>query len=272
MNIVFWSLDHVHAGCSTNALSMALWHALHIDDALDDRVSFIQTGFANYATDYAILGSQVLTENYFGTGMDNLLSIARSRALVYQDAYNSSFSLADKNLLYYIASRQTNRESFNQTLTKLPDLIAGLNEHVEFNYIDLTGGEDALSDGLLALTDILVINVLQNDLVLNQSIEKADSLIASGLCTKKQLRFCIGNYEPASTQSVKNLAKKYPLLRRRTFCIPRNIDLLDAMATGRMYEFFAKNSGSMERYKGITDQKEFFDTLQKNLDYFEKEE
>lgn len=272
MNIVFWSIDNVHSGCSTSALCMSLWHALQIEDESDERVSFIQTGFSNYTSDYALLGPQVLTESYFGTGMDNLLSIARSRALVYEDAYNSSISLADKNMLYYIASRQTNRESYNQTLRKLPDLLSELNEHVDYNYIDLTSGSGTVTNDVLALADILVIHVSQNDLVLRQSVQMAESLITDGVTTKKKLRFCIGNYESSSVLSEKNIAKKYSLMRRRTFRIPRNIGLLDAIGVGRMNEFFAKYSGSMDHYKGITDQKEFFDTLQSNLEFFEKED
>lgn len=271
MNIVFWSIDNVHAGCSTNALCMAFWHALQIEDESDERVSFIQTGFKNYASDYALLGPQVLTESYFGTGMDNLLSIARSRALVYEDAYNSSFSLADKNLLYYIASRQTNKESFEQTLKKLPDLITELNDHVDYNYVDLSAGASESANEVLALADIIVMNVSQNDLVLQQSIKAAESLISDGVTIKGKLRFCVGNYEPASVLSMRNITKKYSLLRKRAFFIPRNVGLLDAIGSGTMNEFFAKNNGARNHNKGITDQKEFFDTLQKNLDYIEKE-
>lgn len=270
MKIVFWSADNSHSGCSTSALCMALCHALQIEDESDERVSFIQTGFSDFSSDYALFGSRVLTETYFGTGMDNLLSIARSRALVYEDAYNSSFSLADRNLLYYIASRQTNREFFDQTLKKLPELVTELDEHVDYNYIDLCCCTDSVVNEILSRADVLVIHVSQNDLVLRQSVQMAESLVASGAVKKQSLRFCIGNYEPGSTLSKKNIEKKYALMRHRTFVVPRNIGLLDAVGTGRMNEFFMKNSGNMGRYKGITDQKEFFDTLRQNLEFFEK--
>lgn len=271
MNIVFWAVDNAHAGCSTNALAMAFWQALSIEDESDERVSFIQTGFMDFSSDYALLGPQVLQESYFGTGMDNLLSIARSRELVYEDAYNSSFSLADRNMLYYIASRQMNRESFDQTMGKLPELIEGLNAHVDYNYIDLMHGENELVDAVFAKADIIVVNVSQNELVLQESAKAADRMIKCEFTTKKKLRFCIGNYEASSTYSLKNIAKRFPIMRGRIFCIPRNIDFLDAIGAGRMNEFFVKNSGSLSRYKGISDQHEFFDTLQKNLEYFEKE-
>lgn len=271
MNIVFWSVNNAHACCSTNALAMAFWQALNIEDESDERVSFIQTGFSDFSSDYALLGPQVLQESYFGTGMDNLLSIARSRELVYEDAYNSSFSLADKNMLYYIASRQMNRESFEQTMSKLPDLIKGLNAHVDYNYIDLMHGESELADEVIAIADIIVVNASQNELVLQESAKAADRMIKSELATKKKLRFCIGNYETSSTYSLKNIAKRYPIMRGRIFCIPRNIDYLDAIGAGRMNEFFVKNSGSLGHYKSASDQHEFFDALQKNLGYFEKE-
>lgn len=262
MKIAFWSIDNVHTGCSTSALCMALWHALQIEDESDERVSFIQSCFSNYMSDFALLGPQVLTESYFGTGMDNLLSIAKSRAVMYEDAYNSSFSLADKNLLYYIASRQTNKESFDQTLEKLPKLISELNEHVDYNYIDLGSGMTPITNEVLTLSDIVVIHVSQNELVLQQSIKAAETLLDAGAIEKKNLRFCVGNYESSSIMSKKNIEKKYPLMRRRTLCIPRNMGLLDAVGDGRMNEFFAKNSGNSDRHKGVTDQKEFFDTLQ----------
>lgn len=271
MNIVFWSVDNAHAGCSTNALAMAFWQALSIEDESDERVSFIQTGFMDFSSDYALLGPQVLQESYFGTGMDNLLSIARSRELVYEDAYNSSFSLADKNMLYYIASRQMNRESFDQTMSKLPELLEGLNAHVDYNYIDLMHGESELADRVLAKADLVVINVSQNELVLRESVKAAERLMKDELTTKKKLRFCIGNYEASSMHSLKNIAKRFPIMRGKLFSIPRNIDFLDAIGAGRMNEYFMKNSGSLGRYKGVSDQHDFFDTLQKNLDYFEKE-
>lgn len=271
MIIVFWAVENAHACCSINALSMAFWQALTIEDESDERVSFIQTGFSDFSSDYALLGPQVLQESYFGTGMDNLLSIARSRELVYEDAYNSSFSLADKNMLYYIASRQKNRESFDQTMGKLPELIDGLNAHVDYNYIDLMHGDSELTDRIIEKADILVVNASQNEFVLQESAKAAERMIKGGLTTKKKLRFCIGNYEASSTYSMKNIAKRFPLMRGRIISIPRNIDFLDAIGAGRMNEFFVKNSGGLRRYKGVSDQHDFFDALQKNLDYFEKE-
>lgn len=271
MNIVFWANDNAHAACSINALAMAFWQALSIEDESDERVSFIQSGFMDFSSDFAILGPQVLQESYFGTGMDNLLSIARSRELVYEDAYNSSFSLADKNMLYYIASRQMNRESFEQIMGKLPELIEGLNAHVDYNYIDLMHGESDLADRIISKADIVVINVSQNELVLQESVKAAERLMKEELTTKQKLRFCVGNYEPSSIFSLKNIVKRFPIMRGKLFCIPRNTDFLDAIGTGRVNEYFMKNSGSLGRYKGVSDQHDFFDTLQKNLDYFEKE-
>ena len=271
MNISFWSVEHAHAGCSANALAMALWHALQIEDESDERVSFTQTGFTDFSLDYALLGPLVLTEKYFGTGMDNLLSIARSRSIRYDDAYNSCFSLADKNLFYYIASRQTNRDSFELTLQKLPELVEDLNDNLDYNYIDLMPGESPLVNEVLKLSDFVVINVSQNELVLQKSVKAAEQLLANNTVTKKKLRFCIGNYEANSALSIRNIVKKYPFMRSSTFYIPRNIEFMDAMSSGRMIEFFMKHSGNMAAYKGISDQKAFFDSLQNNLDYFEKE-
>lgn len=257
MKIAFWTPTLMkNAGASSSMISIASAAAMEIADESNKTVGIIQTKFASHSIDYALLGKGVLGDSFFGTGIDALLTAAKSRCVTEDDVKNSSISVLDDHLLLYKATIQKIQESYEADMSYFLDVYDALGDYLENVFVDIGNGIGGVNLDVLKASDVIVVNLSQNAYLIEQAMKEIKMLNLTNVY------YCIGNYDSGSATTIKNLQKKYSPMKRHTLVVPRNVDFMDAFGNGTVREFFLKNYKSTEKSSAIYP---YFSQLKNNL-------
>lgn len=167
-------------------------------------------------------------------GIDILVRNYKTARLKPEQIYNASFSLMDNQLNLYPGTKKGSREVYEMEAQRAFNAVVDKIEECHDNvFIDVASGYSENSRSILENADVAVINLSQNRYVLERYFERP--------LHHEKIVYLIGDYNTASSYSLRNLEKIYPRLKGRTGVIPITAGFLDAQNDGRIIPFLLKN-------------------------------
>ncbi len=243
MLISFWSIHHGQAATTTNMLSISL--ALSLSSNSKVLVSHTQYGETrledSLVSDVKIYKDSVIS----GYGIEQLIRLQKN-GLLHTDNFSDYTIPLLKNNRYdlLIGTDQHHLEEeelliYEETLLNVLSLSMSTYDYV---FVDIASGtQNKLSQKILDMSDVVVINTSQN----TYSIEK---LIQSDIVQKdKKTMYCIGKYEDSIKTSKKNLIRKYRF--NNIITVPYSPILIDIINRGEMLDYFGRNISLSKKSK-----------------------
>lgn len=246
MVIAFWSLYPGMCGVSSNIMAMASYAADQINAEASDRVALLQTQFKDSGLDFPMLGKGVLKDDFFGTGMDALLTRAQASYLSQDDVFLMSISMIEGKLLFYMGTKEKNSQSYKRSMKRFPNVMKGVDEYAHQVYIDVESGNTELAKQILPRADLVVINICQNERVISRTLDEIEHL------NLENVIYLLGRYQPDSSLSIKNLQKMYRQMYRKLYAVPFEAEYMDANSNGSVPNYFiSKINGHTEWEKQL---------------------
>ncbi len=242
MKIVFWSNTNAHSCVSSSLIAVAAYMAMSLDQENKERVSVIQTQYRYNNIDYPLLGEGVLADDFFGTGVDALLSASKSRDVTEEDAYNASISLFNDRMNFYRSTRIANKESFYSEMKQFRAVVSALNDYYVDVFVDLAAGDSDFSKSVLLDADVVVVMIPQNRYFVKETLKAVKEL---GLT---HVVYCVGRYDVNASLNLRNLQSMFHELRGHLFCVPYDVDYGNSISNGKAMQFLQQNNiGSMSK-------------------------
>jgi cellulose biosynthesis protein BcsQ len=233
MIVAFWSNVHGQPRTTSNMITVAVAIAM-----IHKRKCLVtQTHFNLNNLESCILGSRENSKEVFiDIGLDGLASILKLRAIDQDIIENYSIPLLNKNLTLLPGTSVGNRKVFMNDMGKTVSmLLAEINKHYEFVFVDVNSGADEVSKLIMDQADIVVVNLCQNKSVLDNYITQLKSF-------DKKIMYLFGSYDRNSTYNLHNLKLMYKQFTKRyTGVIPYNIGFMDSQSDGSVIKYLKKN-------------------------------
>ncbi|NLU52575.1 MAG: hypothetical protein GXX10_06905 [Clostridiaceae bacterium] len=196
-------------------------------------------------------------------GLDALIRLMRNGRLRPYMIPDYAYSFLKNNRLDILTGTEK-KEALNQEDWELFMSILDLSrKFYDLVILDLHSGlSTGCSRELLERSDIVVFCVNQNRLLLddlNRCFERFPFL------KEKKSAYIISRYEKASSMTKGNLARRYGINKNIIFEIPESPTFMDALNTGRVFDFVAyyRNAAKSEK-------RAFIDSLDRLSDYLIK--
>ena len=232
MIIAFWSVFPGMCGVSSNIMAAASYAATQINTDANDWVALLQTQFKDSGLDFPMLGKGVLKDDFFGTGMDALLTRAQASYLSQDDVFLMSISMIDGKLLFYMGTKEKNSQSYKRSMKRFQHVMKGVDEYAHQVYIDVESGNTELAKQILPKADLAVINICQNERVISCTLDEIEHL---GL---ENVVYLLGRYQPDSSLNINNLQKMYRQMNRKLYAISFETEYMDANSNGSVQNYF----------------------------------
>lgn len=236
MKIAFWRNVERDVGVTTNTACLAAMHAIHGGKSLmvenhyglhnigsiimpQERVDHLREE-GHYHYKYGI--EHILKELYAGSNDKDLL-------------YQAAIPIVYENLLYLPQSYIVNREVFNYEFDLVREkLFQYLEEISDDLFIDTETNRNHSSVHILSETDLVVVNLIQDEKALGDFFENYSSICDKAL-------FIISKYQKENPWNMRKISYQYQIPPSRLGVIPYNMELEDAMKQGRLLQFLNRN-------------------------------
>lgn len=236
MNITFWSPVHGQPGTTSNLSAIALYSTL----IHKVNVMVMQTNYKMNNLEAPLIGSQSKVSDYFmDVGIDALSRSIKSAPLDRDMFYNSSVSLLDKQFSLLSGTTKLSSEIYEDDMDKvIHNIIQSAEKFYDIVWIDTNSGLNGFTPQILERSDLIVVNLNQNQSVLKDFFESSKNF------DSKKIFYIIGNYDNRSKNNIKNLRKQYKELNSfNSSVVPYNTEFLDAQSDGQLIDFLKKNMG-----------------------------
>lgn len=138
--------------------------------------------------------------------------------------------------LYYLENRQKEDSLLEKEISRiLPQFLKLCKESDDLIFMDLHDSSKESTKYILEQADLVVFNLMQH--------EKSFESLLSNNKSMSNIRYLIGNYQPNSKVNIKNICRRYKIPNMDIAMIPYNTLCKEAMAEGRLIEFFTANVG-----------------------------
>lgn len=242
MKVLFWSPVHGQAGTTSNITAISLTAGL----GYHTKIVLTQTHFNYNNLEAPFVGSNSnnrASKYYFmDVGLDALIRSFKASKLDKEIIENCCISPSNTNILLLPGTTKSNRETFDYEMwTVMPNLLLNLEEACHNVFVDISSGENPLSNRLMQEADIIVINLNQNmsiaDLFFKYFKEKLP---------EKKLFYLFGNYDCKSKYNMNNIRRKYfkDITLHNSAVIPYSTAYLDAQCDGKIIDFIRNNMQS----------------------------
>lgn len=233
MRIAFWSNVHGQTATTSNLVAIALMTAMEYRL----KVLLAHNHFERSTLESTLLDRGYLDNEQAGLsehGIDALARFIKSNKLDKDNISNYTTSILSKKLDLILGTSHTNKALYLRDLNTVIHQILNLAQaFYDLVFMDVSSGNNELSNKILAGSDIIIVNLSQNMNVINDFFENFTGDL--GKCV-----FVIGRYDSNSKFNKKNLMRKYNI--KKNLCvIPYNIEFSDACSEGRAVDFFLKN-------------------------------
>lgn len=240
MKIGFWQLERGHGFSTSNLAAVATYIALNSNV----KSVIMQSQYANnnLMQCFYVNKKQGSSDALGEPGIDELIRLIMARKNDKEEIAATTYTfLSGKfNLLY--ETFRVNSELYYKDLEKSYSHILSAFENIyDITFIDIEAGTSDLSIALLKECDYVVYNLSQEKHLLNK-------LFASGLVDYDKAIFILGDYDPDSVMSYKNISRTYKNVGKgNLFLLPHCTPFSNAMNTTSVMKFI--NSNLPERNK-----------------------
>lgn len=275
MKVLFWSPIHGQAGTTSNIIAASLIAGMEFRK----KVVLTQTHFNYNNLEAPIVGSNSSnkdSKNYFmDVGLDALVRCFKAAKLTKETLENCCISLSNTNMLLLPGTTKINRETFDYEMENvMGNLIRSIDEVAGNVFVDISSGENQLSQKLIADSDITVINLSQNMGIADIYFKHYKDQMPKG-----KLFYLFGNYDNKSKYNINNIRRIYhkDITIKNSGVIPYNTAYLDAQCDGKVVDFIRNNlhcSKDDENYyfihKAVSATEKIFKLAGVNIDTIER--
>jgi hypothetical protein len=241
MKVVYWSPIHGQAGTTSNIITTSLIAGIEYRK----KILLTQTQFNYNNLEAPFVGSNSsnrASKNYFmDVGLDTLIRCFKAAKIDKETLENCCISPSNTNLLLLSGTTKINRETFDHEMESVMIYLLRNLEEVYGNiFVDISSGDNQLSQILIADADITVVNLCQNIGVTELYFKNFKDVIAF---KPGKVFFLIGNYDCKSKYNISNLRRKYhqDITPSNSGVIPYNTGFHDAQCDGKAVEFIRNN-------------------------------
>ena len=238
MKIAFWSSVRGDAGVTTNIACMAAITTFYTGAKsilLENHYSFRNIGDILLSPDRI----ECLREQghyYHKYGLEHLLKELHSGNQSHKVVYQTAIPLLFDNLFYLPQSYIVNRDVFEYEFELVrKSLFQCLEEFSDILFIDTETNRNLSSTGILAEADIIVVNFIQDPEMIADFFENYPMM-------QEKVLFLIGKYQQEHAWNLRRICYRFHIPRERIGVIPYNMELGEAMWSGRLLQFLNRSS------------------------------
>lgn len=176
--------------------------------------------------------------SYTDFGIEALERLAKSNRLSPEAIRNNTAPILDSSRLDLLYGVSNPSDNFGSNICHvLPQIFRTAEAYYDLTLIDVSSGTDnAITNTILELSDLIVVCLNQNTSVLNSYfIEKNYPKILD----EKEHLIVLGNYNKRSKYTEKNIKRKYGI--RNVYTVPHCPSLMDAINDSSVLEFYLRN-------------------------------
>lgn len=250
MHIVFWSCIPGHAAVTSSMLSIACSCAAY----QRYNTAILQTQYNKNNLQYPFFkfADKENVEMYNSIGMDALIRSAKG-GTVSGGVDTCAASFMDAKMSVFTQSINADHAAYHQSLNEaLPLVVKCLDSTFDLSFIDTAAGNVDTSMKALALADVIVVCLPQEDWIINYFFTKYK-------LNSTKVFYLFGNYDSKSNKTIKTVMHdkrfKGHLNSKNTAYIAHDIDFANALNSSDLVSFFVrgiqdkKKSGNDEYFK-----------------------
>ena len=238
MKIAFWSIANEKCNVSANlaAISVASVNRYPYSVVvLENRLNNLNLGKAYMGNTSVSLLNEVGTNYYDGGGIEGLLRKIHRGAICTEVLKLHLTEIIHDHLYYIPQSRVIHSELFDYEFNHcIQTLFRLIEENSDICFIDTASSNNLSTKTILDESDLIVVNLCQDQKVLDEFFQNYSSLIPKSV-------FIISNYDTRAFLRRKRIAQIYEIATEDIIIIPKNISYQLAYSAGSVVEFISSN-------------------------------
>lgn len=231
MQISFWSNFH-QLGTTNNMIAIAVLTALEYRM----QILMAHNHFNRSALEYAFVDRKhVLHEltDLSDTGIDALSRVIRFNKLEKNEITSYTTTILKNRLDLLSGTRNTNKEIYTSNLKDVIQLVLqSAVKYYDLVFVDTAPGKNDISNKILEKSDLVVVSLSQNVLVLEEFLSIYGDM-------KDKIMITLSRYDENSKYNLKAIKRRFGYFDIHV--IPYNIGFADACSESRVVDFFLKN-------------------------------
>lgn len=233
MKIAFWSNVHGQTTTTSNALALTCMFALN----QNYKVLLTHNHYRHSTIERTLLGYSGNISDL--STLDDMGIDAVSRFIKFNQVEGSCIENYATNIIknrldVLTGTRQSNESLYYKEVNHVIELILDQAQtQYDLLVVDVSAGDNHLSEKILGNCDLVVVN-------LNQNIHVLDDFFKTKYSFKKCL-FLISMYDLNSNFNLRTLIRKYPQLKGNVITVPYTRSFCDAMNKGDVVDYIARN-------------------------------
>lgn len=241
MQVSFWS--NMHGQGATSATTAAVASVIAQKTALKTLIAHNQierSALEGYLFKESRQRHSI--QNLSNQGIDALFRLMRNGRLKSEMIADYTYSILKNHRMDLLLGTEKKQKMTHEDHELLLSILSCAKDFYDLIILDVHSGineNDSLR--ILKNSDIIVFCINQNNFLLEDLMTIFDEY---EFFKQKQTAFVLSRYENHSGTTSANLARRYKKNSNSFFEIPNCAQLLDALNTGRVYEYVAFNQNS----------------------------
>lgn len=243
MKIAFWS--NVHGQTTTTSNALAVTSMLALNQSI--KMLLTHNHYRHSTIERTLLGYQGNRSDL--STLDDMGIDAVSRFIKFNQVESScvenyATTVVKGRLDLLTGTRQTNESLYYKDVNHVIELILKeAQSQYDLLVVDVSAGDNHLSEKILENCDLVLVN-------LNQNIHVLEDFF-SGQYSFKKCLYLISMYDITSSFTLKNLVRKYPQLKGRVIPVPYTRSFGDALNKGDVVDYMARNKNCTKEDKNF---------------------
>ena len=241
MQISFWS--NMHGQGATSATTAAVASAIAQKTPLKTLITHNQierSAIEGYL--FKETNQKHSIHNLSNQGVDALLRLMKNGRLKPEMIADYTYSVLKNHRMDLLLGTEKKHKMTQEDQELFLSILSCAKDFYDLIILDVHSGlKEDISMSILKRSDIIVFCINQNNFLLEDLTTIFNEY---EFLTQKQHAFVIARYEKHSGLTGANIARRYKVSRSSIFKIPNSPQLLDALNSGRVYEYVAFNQSS----------------------------
>lgn len=241
MQVSFWS--NMHGQGATSATTAAVASAIAQKTPLKTLIGHNQierSAIEGYL--FKETNQKHSIHNLSNQGVDALLRLMKNGRLKPEMIADYTYSILKNHRMDLLLGTEKKLKMTQEDQELFLSILSCAKDFYDLIILDVHSGlKENNSLSILKSSDIIVICINQNNFLLEDLTTIFNEY---EFFKQKQIAFVLARYEKHSNMTGANLARKHSVSRNSIFEIPNSSQLLDALNSGRVYEYVAYNQNS----------------------------
>lgn len=236
MRAVYWSAAAGQCGAASGMVAAGMAAAV----CCKKKVFLMQTKSAAGSLEDMLLPGRSVREELEGVGMKAACRGIKSGTLT-KDMFHNCIVEIPGLTISFLPGKVPESMTEGEKKEIFWELGSLAKDEFDLVLLKAEAGRAGLSQELLAEADRAVICLNQNRRVLSEYFTEESAI--KRCCSGKEL-YLLGNYDPASDYTLRNLRKEFSGMRDAACVLPYCAAFRDASSSGEVPRFFLQNAGA----------------------------